>query len=255
VAALLVAVFFLMIIDEKNYIARLHSGQPVRCDIPRGCEEHREGVRRFINKMGVVKPPVYLMSENFITSLLDAADVISSSFAQGNLSITEPVQFILMTQGVKSHIVEFKPGINGGDGRLIEYNDLGRVESFLEVENGIANGYTVGRSELITVWRFALFTYFFMMYGDVQTVYVCNEKIAVPDFGIVTNKTGLKVITLTSTWLNNIVRETGFKVKGHFRLQSYGPGMTDKKLIWINTFEKKGYNRANDRWKEMPSKN
>jgi len=39
------------------------------------------------------------------------------------------------------------------------------------------------------------------------------------------------------------VRLEGFSVKGHFRNQRVGNGRLNQKLIWINDFEKKGYNR------------
>jgi hypothetical protein len=48
---------------------------------------------------------------------------------------------------------------------------------------------------------------------------------------------------LDSTWFTTLVKSEGFKVRGHFRLQPCGQGMKDRKLIWINDFEKEGYIR------------
>ncbi len=42
---------------------------------------------------------------------------------------------------------------------------------------------------------------------------------------------------------NTYVRLEGFPVSGHFRHQRVGEGRTNHRLIWINEFEKHGYNR------------
>lgn len=57
------------------------------------------------------------------------------------------------------------------------------------------------------------------------------------------NETHHKIEILDSTWFTTIVRSEGFGVTGHFRMQPYGPGMGQKKLIWIEPFEKTGYTR------------
>lgn len=61
------------------------------------------------------------------------------------------------------------------------------------------------------------------------------------------------VTPLKSTWLNNIVASGPISVRGHFRLQPFGQGKRDRKLIYIDPYTKSGYNRACDRWKEMPT--
>lgn len=51
------------------------------------------------------------------------------------------------------------------------------------------------------------------------------------------------ITIVDSTWNKFIVRTDGFGVAGHFRLQVHGPGRQQRKLIWINPFEKQGYVR------------
>ena len=48
---------------------------------------------------------------------------------------------------------------------------------------------------------------------------------------------------IDSTFYQRIVRTEGFKVSTHLRWQPYGPGLSKKKLILIDEFEKKGYTR------------
>lgn len=57
------------------------------------------------------------------------------------------------------------------------------------------------------------------------------------------NETKYAVEILDSTWFTTIIRSEGFKVGGHFRMQPYGPGMTQRRLQWIEPFEKHGYKR------------
>ena len=58
------------------------------------------------------------------------------------------------------------------------------------------------------------------------------------------NETDLDIEYLDSKWFTTLVNSKGFKVGGHFRLQpKKKEGEWTKELIWINDFEKKGYNR------------
>lgn len=57
------------------------------------------------------------------------------------------------------------------------------------------------------------------------------------------NETKSKIEVLDSSWFTTIVRSEGFNVRGHFRFQPCGKGLTDRKLIWISDFEKEGYTR------------
>ena len=58
------------------------------------------------------------------------------------------------------------------------------------------------------------------------------------------NETDLDIEYLDSKWFTTLVNSKGFKVGGHFRLQpKKKDGEWTKELIWIEDFEKKGYNR------------
>lgn len=84
----------------------------------------------------------------------------------------------------------------------------------------------------------------FLLYADVETK-VVNSKRREHHLGIkYTNDSNHKVSILDSTYFTTISRTEGFGVKGHFRLQPYGPGRTRRRLQWIPDFEKKGYTRT-----------
>lgn len=57
------------------------------------------------------------------------------------------------------------------------------------------------------------------------------------------NETKERIEILDSTWFTNIVRSEGFQVGGHFRMQAFGKDWSEKRLIWVEPFEKHGYTR------------
>lgn len=60
----------------------------------------------------------------------------------------------------------------------------------------------------------------------------------------VKNSTKVPIAVVDSTWFTNIIRTSGFGVNGHFRFQPCGKNLKERKLIWINPFEKQGYTRT-----------
>lgn len=82
----------------------------------------------------------------------------------------------------------------------------------------------------------------FKKYAEVETkILLPNSKTK----GILckyVNQTKLKLTYLDSTWFTNLVKSSGFNVRGHFRLQPMKKnGEWTKELIWISEFEKTGY--------------
>ena len=85
----------------------------------------------------------------------------------------------------------------------------------------------------------------FIELGDIETVILPpgrnNGKTR--NQGKVTNTSEFNVYVVDASWNKLIIRNEGFGVHGHFRLQACGPGYKDRELIWIKSFEKKGYIR------------
>ncbi|MDI9366309.1 MAG: hypothetical protein QM541_15230 [Flavobacterium sp.] len=50
----------------------------------------------------------------------------------------------------------------------------------------------------------------------------------------------LPIKIIDSTWFTTLIKSDSFKVSGHFRLQPYGEGLKQKKLIWISEYQKDG---------------
>ena len=83
-------------------------------------------------------------------------------------------------------------------------------------------------------------------FGKVETVLIGgNVRREIDSTGeVVTNKAPFPITYLDCSWLKTIVRTEGFLVRGHFRLQPYGEGRLERKLIYIEPFQKHGYTRT-----------
>lgn len=58
------------------------------------------------------------------------------------------------------------------------------------------------------------------------------------------NESKSDVTILDCRWFTELIRDTPFNVRGHYRWQVHGEKNTKRKLKWINEFEKHGYHRA-----------
>lgn len=81
----------------------------------------------------------------------------------------------------------------------------------------------------------------FIKYAEVETTFLQpNGKIK--DISCkYKNETKSNIRILTSKWFTTLVQSEAFTVRGHFRLQPVGEGRKDRKLIWVNDFQKNGY--------------
>lgn len=62
--------------------------------------------------------------------------------------------------------------------------------------------------------------------------------------GKVKNESGVNVTLVNTLWNKVIINDSSFAVRGHIRIQPYGPGRTLYKPIWIDEFQKSGYIRG-----------
>lgn len=91
-----------------------------------------------------------------------------------------------------------------------------------------------------SVFVIKLLTY--LIFGDITEKHLAPKKSANMNATRFLNNSKLNITFCDSLWKQRINTD-GFKVRGHFRLQPVGEGRKDRKLIWIEEFEKKGYNR------------
>lgn len=84
----------------------------------------------------------------------------------------------------------------------------------------------------------------FLQYAEVETKILNSFKqIFEGPNCLYRNKTMFPVTIIDSTWFTTLIHSGAFKVRGHFRLQPCGEGLSKRKLVWIKDFQKNGYTR------------
>jgi hypothetical protein len=83
----------------------------------------------------------------------------------------------------------------------------------------------------------------FLKFADVESKIVKGNKKEKHLGNKYVNETKRNVEILDSTYFTNIIREEGFGVRGHWRLQPVGSGRIDKRLTWVHDYQKHGYIR------------
>lgn len=93
----------------------------------------------------------------------------------------------------------------------------------------------------------------FIKYADTQIKILPPKKKIDLFHCLYKNDTNSKIQILDSTWFTTLIQSNEFNVRGHFRLQPYGPQKMHRKLIWINEFKKSGYHRIAGKEKDNAS--
>lgn len=115
----------------------------------------------------------------------------------------------------------------------------------IETKKVIWNGY-LEEGRTAEFWQSFIISFcLFKKYCEIETKVIDpkvsrREKVAGKKY---LNETNKRIKILDATWFTNIVVSGAFGVSGHLRWQRYGPGNTQKKLIWIDEFQKEGYIR------------
>ena len=129
---------------------------------------------------------------------------------------------------------------------LVFYTINNNYEEFKWVSNG-CHDEKVDHIQLAIVE--CLIFGLFKKYADIETNELpAGQKIKGIncEYGHALNETKLNLTYLTSTWFTNLVKSDSFNVRGHFRFQACGKSFKERKLIWINEFQKEGYERKAD---------
>lgn len=83
----------------------------------------------------------------------------------------------------------------------------------------------------------------YLFFGEITSRYIkAHDSLRLNSYSRILNNTKTDIVFVDTLWRERISSE-GFKVRGHFRLQPVGEGRSSKKLIWIEEYNKHGYNR------------
>lgn len=137
------------------------------------------------------------------------------------------LKFLVVPQGIK--------GIYFDDKEKIFF------EWGIKMETGEAFHYTGFNKEFSKIMQLLTF----VELGDIEVSVLESLKNngAKTRANKIYNGSRNTVFVVDSSWNKLVIRTDGFAVRGHFRLQPCGPANADRKLIWVDAFEKHGYTR------------
>lgn len=141
----------------------------------------------------------------------------------------------------KNQMVRFIVEIGGIWG--FYYDDKNNIEFDFGIE--MKNGRYFFDENHINEFSMIMRLLTFIELGDIEVLELAGGRNngGKKDTDKITNTTKNTVYVVDSSWNKLIIRTDGFAVRGHFRLQPFGYNMADRKLIWIDAFEKNGYVR------------
>lgn len=115
------------------------------------------------------------------------------------------------------------------------------------LRTGFGSMNETGAGIIIAIQNFILFCHF----ADVDVTFVARPgsreaRQPAGDKDAYVNDTQFNVRHLTAHYYTTICRDESFGVRGHFRMQPFGTGRSERKLIYISPFTKNGYHRRAD---------
>ena len=100
------------------------------------------------------------------------------------------------------------------------------------------------KGKFMTWFTMFLKALIYLEFSELDTVILKNgSKHGTKKAGKYLNESGEEVVVVDSTWNKTIIRVGEFGVSGHLRLQPFGKGRTNRKLIYVSDYMKKGYVR------------
>ena len=114
-------------------------------------------------------------------------------------------------------------------------------ENDITIKSSIWNGYA-NDGKNVTYWEIFIISFLlFKKYCDIETKEISpkNRRAKIGSEKYL-NETDKRIKILDATWFTNLVVSGAFEVEGHLHWYYYGPGKKQKKLQWVETYQKKG---------------
>jgi hypothetical protein len=254
-----------MKLDNKNSAVHLLLDGPIQFGIterPKEMDKILNSIKeKFINKRAPFRQTIQYISDPFYEAYIKGVGKLMPELWKKPIkkSGTFIIPITRECTSTQFYNIETKQGKEGMvmDSQVLQFQmskDMPQpiLISYAHVKDGeedIAYIDQVGRQKGSNVYtQIALLTslILFREFCEVET-----KLIAVGDQTVHLNEkyengTKLPFEILDSTWFTTLVKSGAFRVGGEtgfFRWQPVGTGRTDKKLVYIAPFEKKGYTR------------
>lgn len=128
----------------------------------------------------------------------------------------------------------------------LKYNASGKtdfLQLFLYRNTGELTGFFDDQARSMEETFYKLLCFFFLSENEEIIVNPGKSYGTKKQPDVLTNDATVPITIVNSCWNITSIRTEGFDVRGHFRLQPCGPGLTETKMIFIQPFKKEGYVR------------
>lgn len=197
----------------------------------------------------MLNKPIYFISDTFLTAVEQNEEKLCDLVNNNREMIRDGAEDCIMVTRHKHLFLQHRLD----DNRIlfiIKHTDGGTRHSLIYKLNdgGFDVIFTMDLNEAMMQTRAMMKIIMFKKYATVEleTIKAGKKKeVKNVERGKVINEMGIDVTMLDSTWFREIIRNEGFKVRGHFRLQPCKDenGEWTRKIIYIEEFEKHGYHR------------
>ena len=235
-----------MRIKKDNFLVDfLYGGNP-NLLIP---EEHRafsSKIQESAHWVRSLKSSPYVVTDTINRSFIEAYDSIERAFKGGIMDFDSNFSSAYLGSAGNATTLSVEIKDDKIVGVFFAFAQNGVIDQFAQFVYQPNDGFYIDGYDLFGDNRAFYWTILFSLfikYSDTDTK-VLLPKTKINAFNCrYSNLTKEKFTILDSTWLTTLVKSDSFKVRGHFRLQPCGPGLKDRKLIWIDEFKKGGYTR------------
>lgn len=214
--------------------------------------KRREKVGLALGNGIMLNKPIYIVAKSFHESFKENLQKLRALIRENREVVRDAMEEVVFIDPFKNmHIIhrsKKEPNemiyicaglVDGGIASCarfsVYYTDIKFFYAEDEQEGPECLGYAIG---LLLLKKYAAV--------ELETIEAGKKKkLGNVEHGKVINETGVDVTLLDSSWFREIVRNEGFTVRGHFRLQPCKDenGNWTRKIIYIEEFEKHGYHR------------
>lgn len=176
----------------------------------------------------------YLVASSFYAGVLKAKDRLRS--VKGLLDLEDESGFMVLGDSLYMYLIENE---SSGNYIMAKIENNVAVASF--IGGNLSNNEDWEHNSAFQEFDDLLNVLLFKKYAETETIFVPAGETQILNDSRYKNQTKTDITVLDCRWFTNIVRTEGFAVSGHFRLQPHGESRAQRKLIWIDEFQKNGY--------------
>ena len=196
----------------------------------------------------MLNKPIYFVSQAFMEAVRANKEKIEELGKDWDIAFGALEECVLVFSGGYMSIIFYRQDEETFYNIVANWENVGIRHCISQTKEAIGAVCTMDKDEALKMQGAINAILLFKKYASVEleTIQAGKKKeVKGVERGKVVNDMGIDITMLDSTWFREIIRNEGFKVRGHFRLQpcKNENGEWTRKIIYIEEFEKHGYHR------------